>query len=277
MALLNKLERTFGRWAIPGLSLYLVIGQVACWSLVLFERLSLERIALLPAAVKAGEVWRLVSFLLMPPSMGGSPLGIVFLAFTWYLFYLMGSALEGYWGTFRFNLFVLLGWLFTVGAAFVTPRSYATNMYLGGSVFLAFAFLNPDFEMLIFFILPVKIKWLALIQWVLYGYSFAVGTWSDRLMVLAAVGNFLVFFAGDIVQLIRTGRRRMAQQSRAFAASNEEPTPRHRCHVCGKTNLSHPQMDFRYCSKCAGDQCYCSEHIFNHTHVVNADEKGPAS
>jgi hypothetical protein len=277
MSLLNKLERVLGRFALPGLSLYLVMAQVGCWSLVQFNRLTPERIALLPAAVRAGEIWRLVTFLFLPPSFGSGALDVVFLAFAWYLFFLMGSALEGYWGTFRYNLFIGLGWLLTVAVAWLTPFSYATNLFLAGSVFLAFAFLNPDFEMLIFFILPVKIKWLALITWIGYGYKLVVGSWPTRFMVLASIGNFLVFFAGDIVQRIRTGRRRMSHQAKVFAAKPDEKEPRHRCHVCGKTDLTDPLMDFRYCSKCAGDQCYCPEHIFNHEHVTPDDEKKKSS
>ncbi|MDD2763210.1 MAG: hypothetical protein PHE83_04445 [Opitutaceae bacterium] len=267
MSPLTKLERLLGRLALPNLSLYLVAGQVLCWGLALMAGFNLERIALLPAAVLAGEFWRLATFLLLPPSIHP-----VFIAFAWYLFYLMGTALEHYWGVFRYNAFIGLGWLLTVAVAFLTPGVYASNLFLAGSVFLAFAYLNPDFTMMIFFILPVKIKWLALLQWLGYGFVLVVGPWSARLMVLAATGNFLVFFAGDIVQGVRSGRRRMAHQATVFAARRDEREPRHRCRVCGKTDLSHPQTDFRYCSKCADNQCYCPEHIFNHEHVLVDEE-----
>jgi hypothetical protein len=180
----------------------------------------------------------------------------------------MGGALEQHWGAFRYNLFLLLGWVFTVAAAFVTPGVYATNGYLAATVFLAFAYLNPDFEMYLFFILRVKIKWLALIQWISYGFLLVVGTWSDRVMILASTGNFLVFFARDIVRSARSGRRRMAWQASSFGAEKNEREPRHRCRQCGKTDLTHPQLDFRYCSKCAGDACYCAEHIFSHEHTT---------
>jgi Pyruvate/2-oxoacid:ferredoxin oxidoreductase delta subunit len=274
MSLLSKLERSLSRFAIPNLSLYLVIGQVFCWGLALMTGFNLERIALLPAAVLTGEVWRLATFLFYPPSLGADTLSIVFMAFAWYMFYLMGSALEHYWGEFHYSAFIGLGWLLTVAAAFITPGVYASNLFLAGSVFLAFAYLNPNFTLLIFFILPVRIKWLALLQWLGYGFVLVVGPWPARLLVLAATGNFLVFFAGDIRERIRAGRRRMAHQARAFADSQDEREARHRCRVCGKTDLSHPQVDFRYCSKCAGNQCYCPEHIFNHEHVlVDEDAK----
>ena len=277
MPLLNKLERSFGRLAVPHLPLYLVIGQVFFWGVAILKVFDIESIALLPAAVLDGEVWRLVTFLFVPPTLSTRALDVTLLAFGWYLFYLMGTALEHYWGVFRFNLFVGLGWLLTVAVAFIFPVEYASNAYLGGSVFLAFAFLNPDFVLLLFFILPVKIKWLALLAWVGYGFRFLVGPWSARLLVLAAVGNFLVFFFGDIVERIRSGRRRMDHQATLAANRRDEAEPRHRCRVCGKTDLSDPRMDFRYCSKCAGNQCYCEEHIRNHEHVTADHEAGAAS
>ncbi len=268
MAFLNRLERLFGRLAIPNISLYLVLSQVVFWSVSYLGFFDLERIALLPVAVRHGEVWRLFTFLLLPPISSA-----VFIAFAWYMFWLMGSALENYWGVFRYNLFIFVGWVLTVGVAFLFPVSYATNIFLAGSVFLAFAFLNPDFEFLIFFILPVKIKWLALIQWLLYGYAMIAGSWSVRLGILASVGNFLLFFTGEIFQRIRTGRRQMEYKAVQTGRREEAKQARHKCHICGKTELFDPQMDFRYCSKCAGEECYCTEHIANHVHTVPAKTK----
>lgn len=269
MALLNRLERLFGRFAIPNLSLYLIFGQVLFWGVAFLGFFDLERIALLPLAVQSGEIWRLVTFLFLPPN--AHP---VFIAFAWYMFWMMGSALEESWGAFRYNLFLFIGWALTVGVALFFPATYATNLFLAGSVFLAFAFLNPDFEILIFFILPVKIKWLALLQSVFYGYALIVGSWPVRLAVLASVGNFLLFFSGEIIQRMKTGRRQMEGKARRAAERDSDREPRHRCHVCGKTDLTHPQMDFRYCSKCAGDECYCTEHIASHPHTVTANPKG---
>ena len=260
MAFLNRLERIFGRFAITNLSLYLVIGQVLVFTLALFGRPDiLDLIALLPAAVLEGQIWRVVTFLFVPPLDPSrlTMVGAVFLAFGWYMFWLMGSALESYWGSFRYNLFIFTGWFLTMAVAFLFPFSWATNAFLAGTVFLAFAFLNPDFQLMIFFILPVKIKWLALIAWVGYAITFFKGGWPEKLGVLAAVGNFLLFFTGEIITRIRTGRRRMEQQARTSAARAAEREPRHRCVVCGKNDLTHPNEDFRYADD---DQCYCSEH-----------------
>lgn len=267
MSFLDKLERTLGRFAIPNLTLYLVIGQVFVLLSWMMGLLDLSKFVLVPELVRAGEWWRPITFLFQPPPPG--MFGYLLVAFAWYMFYLMGSALEGYWGVFRYNLFILVGWALTVGVAFLTPDAVATNLFLAGSVFLAFAFLNPDFTIMLFFILPVKIKWLALLTWVGYGITCFLGSWPSRLQVLAAVGNFLLFFAGDILRSARQSRRQMARKAQEFAEAGE---PRHRCHVCGKNDRTHPELDFRYCSQCAGDQCYCPEHIRNHAHVVAPDD-----
>ncbi len=264
--LLDRLERIFGRFAIANLSLYLVAGQVVLFVFSWFDKISLDQFRLYPALV-AAQPWRVLTFLLVPPSV--SP---VFIAFAWWLFYLMGTALEDYWGVFRYNLFLFAGWIVTVAAGFLTPQLEATNTFIAGSVFLAFAYLNPDFELAIFLILPVKIKWLALLTWAGYAVAFIRGDWSTRCQVLAATANFFLFFARDLYLTARMHRRRMTGEVQRFARSRDDPAPRHRCRICGKTDLTHPQLDFRYCSKCAGEQCYCSEHIFNHEHVLT-DEK----
>ena len=268
MSLPDKLERVLGRYAIQNLSIYIVIGQVFVLLGAMFHLLDLTHFILVPAFVRQGQWWRLLTFpfFLAPPS---GVVGPVFTAFALYMFYLMGSALEAYWGAFRYNLFLFLGYVMTVGAAFITPGSAATNLFLGTTVFLAFAYLNPDFEFIIFFILPVKVKWLALLTWVIYGVQFFLGSWPVRLQILASVGNFLLFFSGDLIGGVRRGQRVVTRRARDYAEAGE---PRHRCHTCGKTDLTHPDLDFRYCSKCEGDQCYCPEHMQNHVHVVAPDE-----
>lgn len=270
--MLDQLERRFGRFAIPNLSLWIVIGQVFVLLAWMMGRLDLTDFVLVAGAVRAGQWWRLLTFIFMPPPPG--MLGYLFVAFAWYMFYLMGNALEHYWGEFRYNLFLFIGYALTVGAAFLTPMSVASNLFIAGSVFLAFAYLNPDFEIALFLILPVKIKWIALFTWVLYALQLVRGEWSTRFQVLAAVGNFLLFFGRDIIHTMRYRRRKMETQVRRMAEDRAGPQPRHKCFVCGKTDITNPEMDFRYCSKCAGDQCYCPEHIFNHEHVLtDSDEK----
>jgi hypothetical protein len=265
MSILYRLERALGRFAVRNLALYLVFGQVTVYLATLLGQLDRGWFLFVPRLALMGQWWRVFTFMLMPPSMN-----IIFICFAWWIFYMMGSALEDYWGTFRFNLFILAGAALTVGLSFLRPDMPITNAFVAGSVFLAFAFLNPDFELLLFFVLPVKIKWLALLTWAAYGFEFLVGGWSVRLQVIAATGNFFLFFGRDLVQSARYHRRLMAHTAERAAAAGQ---PRHRCRICGKTDQSNPELDFRYCSKCAGDECYCPEHIRNHEHIVTSEER----
>jgi hypothetical protein len=258
MHLLDTLEKKFRRYAIPNMTIYLIAGQVLFFMFVLSGRFILERVVLIPQLVMAGEWWRLFTFLFIPPLTNP-----VFAFFAWYLFYLMGGALEGHWGAFRYNLFLLIGYLVTVAVSFLFPSYSATNLFIGGSVFLAFAFLYPDFQLYILFIIPVKIKWLALLTWTGYAYEIMVGSWQTRFLVIASISNFLLFFGRDIYWRMRSGKKRMVTQVREYSGNKEAF---HTCAVCGITDLSHPAMEFRYCPECGG-QGYCTDHIFNHDHT----------
>jgi hypothetical protein len=226
----------------------------------------LSALVLVPRLVMEGELWRPFTFLFIPPVGDLSLLSLIFAMFGWFLFYLMGTALENHWGTFRYNVFLLVGWMATVAAAFVTPDVPSTNVFVMGSVFLAFAFLNPDFELYIMFLLPVKVKWLALIAWCGYAIMLIVGPWETRLAVLASVSNFLLFFGKELYFRVKGARRRMALQAKQFATV--KPEYFHRCSICGITDKTHPKMEFRYCSKCTGSPGYCMEHLKNHEHVT---------
>jgi hypothetical protein len=277
MSLISRLESKFGRFAVPNLTVILIIGQVFLY-LAQYVSLDqaggnvLERVALFPAAVLSGEVWRIVTFLFTPPTMN-----LIFAFFFWYLFYLMGTTLEANWGAFRYNLFLLIGYVSCIAMAFVTYYATGLNMpansgFLYGTVFLAFARLYPDFVMYIMFILPVKIKWLALLQWIGYALAFIFGTWMDKGMIFASVTNYLVFFGRDIWRDLKQGRRRMQYHARANKISTRLV---HKCAICGLTSDSAPQMQFRYCSKCDGELCYCSEHLQNHEHVTRGATAAP--
>jgi hypothetical protein len=255
--LLARLEKKYRRYAVHNVTLYLILGQVLFFILAHSGRFILGRALLVPELVLMGEWWRLITFLFIPPMT--SP---IFVLFAWYLFYLMGSALEGHWGAFRYNLFLLIGYVVTVGVSFIMPLQAATNIFIGGSVFLAFAFLYPNFVLHIMFILPVKIKWLALIAWIGYAFSILFGTWSTRLSVLASLSNFFLFFGSDILWRMKTGKRIMAKQAKQFSGIKEAF---HTCAACGITDVSHPGMEFRYCSECGG-LGYCKDHIDNHEH-----------
>lgn len=260
MNLLDKLDKRLGRYALPNVTIYLIAGQTLFYVLFLTGKLDRSQTYLAADLLLDGEWWRLLTFPFDPPLTNP-----FFAFFAWYLFYLMGSALEEQWGAFRYNVFLLIGYLMTVAVSFLTPYLPISNAFLGLSVFLAFAFLYPDFVLQIFFVLPVRIKWLALLTWLYYGYQFLFGGGHTRLLILASICNFLLFFARDIVVQVRYGKRQMTKQASRLAVREDKAF--HRCTVCGITDKTHPRMDFRYCPECAGQHGYCEEHIFSHEHV----------
>ena len=283
MSLLPRLERKFGWLAIPNITTILIAGQVLLFGVLLMRRGEggvdlLANIYLIPSKVLEGEVWRLVTFLFTPPENSS-----IFVIFFWMLFYLFGTTLEHQWGTFRYNVYLLIGYVANVAAAFlvwfVWSRSVdlaaqpmlatrgltATNAFLYGTVFLAFARLYPNFTLNLFFILPIQVKWLALLMWLGYGYAFLSNGPMVKLLIVASVLNYLLFFGpGHWRELRQRGRRRSYQAKTQKASSRLV----HRCRVCGLTSEESPKTLFRYCSKCAGQACYCPEHIGNHEHVV---------
>ncbi|HTO05058.1 MAG TPA: hypothetical protein VL069_15210 [Opitutus sp.] len=275
--MLDQLERRFGRYAPTHVTLFLIIGQVFVCLSYLLGLLDLRNFVLVPALVTHGEAWRLLTFLFYPPPVNfNSMFSLALLPFAWWIFYLMGNALESYWGAFRYTLFLFVGVVVTIAAAFLTPDYAATNWYFYGSVFLAFAWLNPDFELSLFFILPIKIKWLALFTLAGYVYQMVDGGPSTRWLITASLANILLFFGRDFVSAIRYRRRTMAVRTQRAVEEKQGPQARHQCRICGKTDLTNPEMDFRYCSKCAGDECYCPDHIANHEHVLEKGEEATA-
>lgn len=284
MRWIDHLEAKFGRWAVPNVTAILIAGQVLTYLASsapepLGPRV-FENIMFAPDLVASGEWWRLVTFLFTPPT--SNPL---FAFFFWYLFYLMGTTLEANWGAFRYNVYLLLGYVASVAMAFVAwgaggaGGQIASNAFLYGTVFLAFARLYPEFTLYIFFILPVKIRWLALLTWIMYGVTMVFSnSWLERALVVAAVFNYLVFFGRDIVRDIRHRHRRMQFQSKALQGKgNNGPRGRrmsHECHVCGLSSIDSPRTQFRYCSECGGDLCYCPEHLGNHEHVKTVEASG---
>jgi len=260
---LDTLERKLGFDGIPHLTTYIVIGQLAAYGAGTTKPQLLESLILLPDKVLDGEIWRLFTFILIPPSTN-----LLFAFFALYLFYLMGESLESSWGTFKYNAFLLIGYVATVAVSFITPQVSPSNYFLAGAVFLAFAQLNPEFEIALFFILPIKIKWLAMITWIFYFIAILTGSWTTRLVALAAIMNLLIFFGKDIVFLIRSGKWRMG---RRFEELKSHSLPQHICCICQIDNKSNPQEDFRYCSKCFGPTCYCSEHLRSHLHIAEGE------
>jgi membrane associated rhomboid family serine protease len=265
---LQKLERFAQPLAVPHVFAAIVVGQVFFYLVTLLGLFDPTRLYFAWGAIFAGEWWRLLTFVVAPPDVHW-----VWFAFAVMFLWSLGSALEQEWGTLRFNLFLLLGAVFTLAAALLTPNRVVGSSFIAGSIFLAFAYLNPNHVFHLYLILPVKAKWLAALALFFYAYSFVTGNAAAKVSVLAALGNCLVFLGPQMLRDLRTGRRQVAHHARQNAARREEAAagPRHVCVVCGKNSDTHPHEDFRYR---ADDRCYCSEHL--KTPVSPAGSSSPA-
>ncbi|MEX1229305.1 MAG: hypothetical protein WEB58_03640 [Planctomycetaceae bacterium] len=262
MKLIDRLERRLGFLAIPNLTLIIVIGQAIGMFLGMAKHPLIEQWYLSGERVLAGEYHRLVMFVFFPPGFG------ILVMFALYLFLMMGTALENQWGRFRYTLYILIAYFSTIAVAFILPGQDMTSAYIGGSVFLAFAWLYPDFQLMLFFVLPVKIKYLAWLTWAGYLMALIGGDASARLLVLSSILNFLLFFGVDIYYRMRWGHRTMKSSVARIKSKNQAF---HRCAVCGITEKIDKKMDFRICSQCEGNLEYCEAHLHNHEHQCAAE------
>lgn len=287
MNYLNKLEKRFGRYAIPNLSKWLIIGYAIGYMFYYLEQFTslpiLQFLMLDPSKIMRGQIWRLVTWVMMPPSYTN----IFFYVIMMMLYYQLGNALERTWGTFRFNAYIFGGVIFTVigvmatyfvlrvlgmNEAFYMGYSVSTY-YINLSIFLAFAACYPEMQLMLYFIIPIKIKWLAVLYAVMVGLSFVSASWTGRIMIVMSLMNFLVFFftTRDYHRVSPSEMKR----KRDFRAQTRQPKMRrsdgalykHKCAVCGRTDLDDPTLEFRFCSKCEGNYEYCQEHLFTHEHV----------
>ena len=273
------------RFGIPNLMRVIVIGNVAVYVLMLLTQANdanaLSFLTFNLNALLHGEVWRLVTFVFVPAY--SSPFALLI---SLYFYYWIGSTLERQWGTAKFNLYYISGALLTVLgvvlASLITGNPYLTAAgtgYVNLSMFFAFAFLFPDTTVLLFFILPVKMKWLAYLDGALFAFDIikAIGAhnWAGVVLPIVALLNFAVFIWPEVHYLKerakyqnsrKTVQFRQAQQQQAKQA--QQQGYRHKCAVCGRTDTDYPDLQFRYCSKCVGYHCFCEDHIFNHVHFT---------
>ncbi|MFR9146854.1 MAG: rhomboid family intramembrane serine protease [Mediterraneibacter sp.] len=277
---LDKLERKLGRFAIPNLTVYLLIGYVIGFGVMYLMPEMVGYLTLEPALILRGQVWRLISWVLIPPTTN-----LISLVFLVLLYYSLGTALERTWGSFRYNVYIFSGLLFTVLAVFGLYAFYyfrygvevplsvigliGTN-YITMSIFLAFAAIYPNMEVMLYFILPIKMKWMALVYVVLAGYDFLNGGIGIRVAIGASLLNFVIFFLSTR-NFKRFGPREQARKAKFKKQSRPHMTytngAHHRCAVCGRTELDDPCLEFRFCSKCNGNYEYCQDHLFTHEHV----------
>ena len=266
---LSKLERRFGKYAIPNLMYYIIIMYAGGFILQLinpsfyYQYLSLDA-----SAILHGQIWRIITFMIQPPSTS-----VIFIIFALYLYYMIGTQLERAWGAFRFNVYFFAGILFHVLAAILV------YLITGISLPIDTWYLN----MSLFFAIPVKVKWLALLDGAYFLYTvilaflpsygggiFGIIYKANAVAAVVSILNFIIFFLGSRNMKPyspKQVKRKREFQKKIRPVNTYANGAKHRCAVCGRTELDNPNLEFRYCSKCNGNYEYCQDHLFTHTHV----------
>ena len=283
---LNALERKIGKYAITNLSLYIIIAYVIGYVLALTG--SLEFISLNPYYISKGQVWRIITWILVPPGSFD-----IFTIIMLYFYYQIGKTLELTWGAFRYNVYIFSGIIFTVIGAVIlyiistlngldgvsagelVSRGFSTY-YINMSIFLAFAATYPNISVLLFFVIPVKMKYMAYIYAVILAYQCIISGAAGRIAIVMSLLNFIVFFLGtrnyksiSPKEMYRKKAFRDATRTpRESSGPKAQAITKHKCAICGRTEKDGDDLEFRFCSKCNGNYEYCNEHLFTHKHIM---------
>ena len=288
----NGLRRKLEKYAIPNLTLYLIICYGIGYLMQYLVPAGYQYLMLDPFLVLKGQVWRLVTWILIPPDSSN----IFFVLITLYLYYSLGGLLERIWGTYKYNVYLFSGLLFTILGAFVLcgysvlmgaqPTMYTglyllnngsavyfgqfSTYYINMSIFLACAASIPDVQVLLMFLFPIKVKWLGIVYGIILLVNCIQGGIATWIMVIFSLLNFLVFFLrskGKMHLSVGQIRRQQEFHQKMRSAGQTKGITRHKCAVCGRTELDGDDLEFRFCSKCNGNYEYCQYHLFTHEHV----------
>lgn len=296
---MSSFERKFGKYAIRNLSFVLVSCYAVGYLLQLVDKSGfvLSWLTLNPYAILHGQIWRLVTWILIPPSSGGLFITLIML----YFYCSIGTTLERTWGTYRYNVYLFQGMLFTIAGSFLlmgycylfkpvlpvmTMSGVPTNLtvdipneyfnyiammfstyYINMSIFLAFAATFPEAEVLLMFIVPIKIKWMGMIYAVMLVFSFLSTNVYGKFAIGASLLNFVVFFLTSRNMMHLNPKQIHRRQEFRRDVRRNTGITKHKCAICGRTEVDSPQMQFRFCSKCDGNYEYCEEHLYTHTHI----------
>lgn len=292
MNFLNKLERKIGKYAIPNLSLYLILGYVLGYIMEFISPSVRDLLTLNPYLILHGQIWRLVTWLLIPPS-SFDLFTIIMLMF----YYSVGMNLERTWGTFYYNVYLFMGMIFTILGSFLimgisyvpafriamlreavgsadyfllVARNFSTY-FVNMSIFLGFAATFPEVQVLLMFIIPIKVKWMGIAYGVLLVVQFLRSDIVGKIVIGASLLNFVVFFlmtrSGIGMRISPRQVKRRHEYNREVKRAKPVSVSKHKCAICGKNSEDNPEAEFRFCSKCNGNYEYCQDHLFTHTHV----------
>ena len=291
---MSPFERKFGKYAIPNLSFVLVACYAVGYVLLMMDRTGLitSYLTLNPYAILHGQIWRLVTWVLIPPSSGGLFFTLIML----YFYCSIGTSLERTWGTYRYNVYLFQGMLFTIAGSFLlmgycylfkpeisllgatltvdSPTEYFTiialmfsTYYINMSIFLAYAATFPDAQVLLMFIIPIRVKWLGVIYAVMLLFQFLGTNVFGKFAIGASLLNFVVFFLTSRNMMHLNPKQIHRRQEFKRDVRRNTGITKHKCAICGRTEVDSPQMQFRFCSKCDGNYEYCEEHLYTHTHI----------
>ena len=264
------------RFGIPNLMLYIVVISLAVWLLSIMDssRTLMSYFAFSPELILKGQVWRLITFMFIPQSLS------VWELLFFYFYYWIGSILEREWGTPRFNIFMFSGVLLTMIYGMViyliTGQSASIGTYyIYLSMFFSFATLFPDTRVLFMFVIPIKIKWLAYVNAAFFIFEMLATQFPFNLLPLIAMLNCFIFFGAELISNISSNRAQYRRTTINFNREKQkmkyeqnQKSYNYKCCVCGRTDTEFPNLEFRYCSRCAGYHCFCQDHINNHVHFT---------
>lgn len=287
---LYNLEKKFGRYAVPNLTVFVIFTYIIGY---LFSFMGLiPLIGLDPYLIMRGQIWRVFTWILMPPSSFN-----IFTIIMIFFYFQIGRSLEVTWGDFRYNVYIFMGYIFTfIGSVIIyligirmfgypmetfgySLSTWVSTYFVNMSLFFAFAASYPDMQILLYFFIPLKIKYLAILDGVLILWQFLQSPWYGKGVILVSLLNFLVFFLStrNLQRFSPHEMHRKAAYKRAVdngmrsrfhtVQGGKNAIAKHKCAVCGRTELTNPELEFRFCSKCNGNYEYCNEHINNHSHI----------
>ena len=308
---ISKMERKYGKRAIPHLTAIMIALMVAGYLMQFINSQALSVFMLDPYKILHGQIWRIVTWVLVPPTQFD-----IFTIIMVFFYFSIGTALEKAWGDFRYNIYIFGGLLFSLAAAFISYAIFCifypaqsvgmaigvffSTYYTCMSILLAFAATFPDSVVLLMFVIPVKMKYFGIIYGAFMIYDavsylrLAAAQGSLYIIpviaMVASIANFVVFFFSTRNkfrmspeqrkrqkefrrQVLEADSRNQASQKARAAGQQEGPATvtnigaRHRCEVCGRTEISDPDLEFRFCSKCSGAHEYCMEHLNTHQHI----------
>lgn len=286
---MKKLQRSITRFfynnrnrGIPNLMLFIALGNLLVYIFSMADPSGALRYALLFSRDKIfdGQLWRLISYIFIPDVGSSVFTGPLFLAIMFFFYFQIGRILEARWGVMKFNCYYFCG-IIIMDIAGLILNAPASAYYLNLSLILAFATMCPEDRVLIFYVIPFKMKWLA---WFYLGslvLTFFTVSFPLNLFPVAALLNYFLFFGKEVRNVLPglgtyrpsyTPPRRQnpapnPQWADRYRSKDGQKPYRHKCTVCGRTDADYPDLEFRYCSRCKGYYCYCSDHINNHVHI----------